>query len=216
MSYQDANSGPCTPINVCAQALQWIESRQNAGQPVILDLGCGAQKVSDAFGIDGFPLPGVDMVHDLEATPYPLPDNCADQIYLNHVIEHFPSPLPILKEVWRLTRPAGTVIIRTPHYSSNYAWKDPTHYRTFSAQSFHYFGENIYSYYTGEARFRVIQVRLKYFMEENSWPRIYRVFGRAVQWILDRHPTFGERFLCYLVGGIDELQVTLQTVKSTS
>ena len=32
--------------------------------------------------------------------------------------------------------------------------------------------------------------------------------------ILDRHPTFGERFLCYWVGGIDELQVTLEAVKS--
>jgi hypothetical protein len=34
-----------------------------------------------------------------------------------------------------------------------------------------------------------------------------------VQWVLDRHQTFGERFLCYLVGGIDELQVTLAAVK---
>ena len=31
--------------------------------------------------------------------------------------------------------------------------------------------------------------------------------------MLDRHPTFSERFLVYLVGGIDEIRVTLETVK---
>ena len=57
------------------------------------------------------------------------------------------------------------------------------------------------------------EVRLQYFMEEHLWPWPHRVFGRAVQCLLDRHPTFGERFLCYLVGGIDELRVTLEAVK---
>lgn len=190
-----------------------IVSRRATGQPLIIDLGCGANKVTGAFGIDRFPLPGVDMVHDLKNMPYPLPDNCAEQIYLNHVIEHFSDPLPILQEVWRLACPSGRIFIRTPHYSGRYAWKDPTHKRAFSSESFHYFGENSYSYYTGRARFHVIQVRLKYFMEEKLWPKPYRIFGRVVQWLLDRHPTFGERFLCYWVGGIDELQVTLRAVK---
>jgi hypothetical protein len=31
--------------------------------------------------------------------------------------------------------------------------------------------------------------------------------------MLDSHPTFAERFLAYWVGGIDELQVVLETVK---
>jgi len=194
---------------------QWYESRKAMGLPVIIDLGCGARKISGAFGIDAFSLPGVDLAHDLENMPYPLPDDCAEQIHLNHVIEHFSDPLPILQEVWRVACPDARIFIRTPHYSGRYAWKDPTHKRAFSAQSFHYFGENSYSYYTGGARFHVVEVRLKYFMEEELWPRPYRMFGRAVQWLLDRHLTFGERFLCYWVGGIDEIQVTLQAVKST-
>src|SRR5207247_8729536 len=122
-------------------------------------------------------------------------------------------PLPVLEEVWRIARPGGRVLIRTPHYSGVYAWKDPTHRRAFTSESFHYFGENGYSYYT-HARFRVVSVRLKYFMEEHLWPRPHRAWARAVQWVLDRHPTFGERFLASLVGGIDELQVTLEAVKS--
>jgi len=190
----------------------YATARQAAGLSVVLDLGCGANKVPGAFGIDVAALPGVDLVHDLQATPYPLPEGCADAVYMNHVLEHLENPLPILEEVWRLARPNGRVLIRTPHYSGIYAWRDPTHRRTFSAESFYYFGENNYSYYT-DARFHVVHVRLKYFMEEEFWPWPFRAWGRAVQWFLDRHQTFGERFLCYLIGGIDELQVTLTAVK---
>src|SRR5207253_9987596 len=67
----------------------YTAARRAAGQPVILDLGCGANKVPGAFGIDIVALTGVDLVHDLKATPYPLPESCADTIYLNHVLEHF-------------------------------------------------------------------------------------------------------------------------------
>jgi SAM-dependent methyltransferase len=192
----------------------YARAQRAAGRPVALDVGCGANKVPGAWGVDGVALAGVDLVHDLEETPYPLPENWADQIYLHHVLEHFTNPLPILEEVWRIARPGARVLIRTPHYSGTYAWKDPTHRRAFSAGSFHYFGENSYSYYT-RARYRVVQVRLKYFMEEQFWPAPHRLWGRAVQWFLDRHPTVGERFLCYWVGGIEELQVTLEAVKAS-
>ncbi|HEX9245356.1 MAG TPA: methyltransferase domain-containing protein [bacterium] len=191
---------------------EYAAARRAVGLPVILDLGCGARKVPGAFGVDMVDQPGVDLVHDLEATPYPLPENCADEIHLNHVLEHFANLLPILEEVWRLSRPDGRVLIRTPHYSGTYAWIDPTHHRAFSAKSFHYYGENAYSFYT-RARFHVVRVRLKYFMIEEDWPWPQRVWGRAVQWFLDRHPTFGERFLAYLVGGIDEMHVTLSAIK---
>jgi SAM-dependent methyltransferase len=193
----------------------YAAARRSQGLPVILDLGCGTRKVPGAFGIDVASLPGVDLVHDLEVTPYPLPGTCADTIHLSHVLEHLADPLPVLEEVWRLARPDGQVFIRTPHYSGMFAWVDPTHRRTFSSQSFHYFGENAYSYYTS-ARFRVVRVQLKYFMEEKLWPWPHRLWGRAVQWFLDRHPTFGERFLAYLVGGIEELRVTLEAVKPST
>ena len=195
-----------------APAAAYVHDRRLRGLPVSFDLGCGGHKALGAFGVDGADLPGVDLVHDLLRRPYPLPADCADEVHLTHVLEHFADPLPVLEEAWRIARPGGRVLIRTPHYSGVYAWKDPTHRRAFTSESFHYFGANAYSYYT-RARFRVVQVRMKYFMEEHLWPLPQRVFGHGVQWLLDRHPTFGERFLCHLVGGIDELRVTLEAVK---
>jgi SAM-dependent methyltransferase len=200
------------PALEAAPIAAYVRRRREEQRPVVLDLGCGARKTEGAFGVDGVRLPGVDLVHDLESRPYPLPDDCADEVVLHHVLEHFANPLRLMEEVWRVTRDGGRVRIRSPHYSGPYAWIDPTHRRTFSLRSFDYFGENDYSYYT-HARFHVARARLKYFMEEELWPRPHRLWGRLVQRLLDRHPTFGERFLCYLVGGIEELQVTLVAIK---
>jgi SAM-dependent methyltransferase len=184
-------------------------------RPVILDLGCGLQKLPGSIGVDIVALPGVDLVHDLSRIPYPFPESWADEVRLSHVLEHMSDPLPILEETWRIARPGALVRIRTPHYSGVFAWKDPTHRRAFSSESFHYFGENTYSYYT-RARYRVVNVRLKYFMEEQFWPWPHRVAGRCVQHVLDCYPTFAERFLSGWVGGIDEVQATLEVVKPAS
>jgi hypothetical protein len=59
----------------------------------------------------------------------------------------------------------------------------------------------------------VAGVRLHYFMEPQYQPRPLRAWGRLVQHVLDTHPGFGERFLSYWVGGIEELRVTLLAVK---
>jgi SAM-dependent methyltransferase len=177
----------------------------------VIDLGCGLRKVEGAVGVDVRALPGVDVVADLSRIPYPFANASTDVIHLNHVLEHSSHPVAVLSEIWRIGRNGSTVSIRVPHYTGRFAWVDPTHQRCFTSESFNYFGSNSYSYYT-EARFNVRRLRLKYFMERpRRW--IYRLWGALVQTVLDRHPTFSERFLAYLVGGIDEIQVTLEVVK---
>lgn len=180
-------------------------------QWVIIDVGSGERKVPGAIGIDIHPLPGVDVVHDLNRPPYPFADDHADEVHLSHVLEHLTNPVAVLEEVWRISKPGAKVYVRVPHYTGPYAWRDPTHVRCFSTESFDYFGANDYSYYT-HARFRVCSVRLKYFMQP-SYRWVFNVWGGLVQRILDTFPTFSERFLAYLVGGIDEIQVTLETLK---
>lgn len=123
----------------CPGFERYASRREGEGSPVLLDLGCGARKTQGAFGIDGSPLPGVDLVHDLLDRPYPLPESSADEVLLHHVLEHFTDPLPVMEEVWRVIRPGGRVRIRTPHYSGRYAWNDPTHRRAFSSESFCWF-----------------------------------------------------------------------------
>lgn len=177
----------------------------------ILDLGCGQSKVPGAIGVDCVALPGVDVVHNLDSFPYPFAADSIDEIHAYHVLEHVPDVMTTMEELWRISKPGATVYIRVPHFSGKFAWRDPTHKRSFTSESFGYFGENGYSYYT-RARFQVVCVRLRYSMErKNRW--VARVFAKVMQSMLDWHPTFCERHLAYLVGGIDEIQATLQAIK---
>jgi len=171
----------------------YVRGRRAEARPVVLDLGCGARKTAGAFGIDGVRLPGVDLVHDLESRPYPLPDDCADEVVLHHVLEHFADPLRLMEEVWRVTRAGGRVHIRTPHYSGPYAWIDPTHRRTFTLRSFDYFGDRFlsprglgyYSYDLGSWHIIVLNDK------GDTDPQVNGIDGTQMQWLsddLNAHP----------------------------
>lgn len=55
---------------------------------VKLDIGCGQNKQQGFVGIDYEAFPGVDIVHDVEVFPWPLPDECADIAVTSHLLEH--------------------------------------------------------------------------------------------------------------------------------
>ena len=70
-----------------------IEKLLKEKQGIRLDIGCGANKNPNFVGIDILPLPGVDIVHNIELTPWPLPDECVLTAVASHVLEHIsPSP----------------------------------------------------------------------------------------------------------------------------
>ncbi len=107
----------------------------------ILDWGCGTAKIPGALGMDNAAVPGVDFVHDLMDLPYPFQDQSADEIYLNHIIEHFAfsDNQRILSEAQRVLRSHGIVHIRVPHIFTVAAWADPTHKSTFAFISGEFF-----------------------------------------------------------------------------
>jgi hypothetical protein len=60
-----------------------------------LDIGCGANKMPGFIGIDMLDLPGVDIIHDLQKTPWPIPENTVQTAVCSHLVEHIdPTPLP--------------------------------------------------------------------------------------------------------------------------
>ena len=109
-----------------------------------LDLGSGGNKIGpDWVGIDSQALPGVDVVHNLEEVPWPLPDECASVAVASHLIEHInPANNGIIKffnEVWRVLKFDGELAITTPYAGSYGFWQDPTHVKGFNEASFYYF-----------------------------------------------------------------------------
>jgi SAM-dependent methyltransferase len=98
-----------------------------------LNLGCGLDIREGWVNLDSAELPGVDVVHDLEVVPLPFEDDrCQD------VLEHV-DYAPVLRDLHRVLRPGGRVLIRSPHFSSRAVYVDPTHRSAFSIDTFAFF-----------------------------------------------------------------------------
>lgn len=63
-----------------------VLKKNNLG--IKLDIGCGGMKQRDFVGMDNRPLPGVDIVHDVEKFPWPLPNESVSFAMTSHLIEH--------------------------------------------------------------------------------------------------------------------------------
>ncbi|MDB2262449.1 methyltransferase domain-containing protein [Halorubrum ezzemoulense] len=127
-----------------------------------IDLGCGENKYDDeALGVDIVSTEEVDIVQNLNETPWDLPSNQFDDIYCRDIIEHVEDPLKFLEEVYRISKSSAYVYIKTPHFTSNNAWVDPTHKRPFSVYTFSDYitVDGKYSYYT-ECEFTVSNIKI--------------------------------------------------------
>lgn len=109
-----------------------------AGNAVVLDLGCGRNKIEGAWGIDVRREPGVQVMADIEHE-LPFKANSVDVVWLRHVIEHVRDLIGLMEEVSRICRSGGKVEIVVPYYTSRGAFRDPTHVRYVTEDTFQYF-----------------------------------------------------------------------------
>jgi hypothetical protein len=112
-----------------------------------LNVGCGRSILPGWVNVDSFPLPGIDVIADLDEcgdTPLPIADNSAEEFLLSHVIEHLGDPLGLMEELHRIAQVGAIATIRCPYGSSDDADEDPTHVRRMFLQSFGYFSQPYY------------------------------------------------------------------------
>lgn len=109
-----------------------------------LDIGAGGNKQApDWVGIDYRALPGIDIVHDLETFPWPLPDECVNFAVASHVVEHI-NPhkgifMQFMDEVWRIMKYDCEFAIATPYAGSIGYYQDPTHINPCNENTWLYF-----------------------------------------------------------------------------
>jgi SAM-dependent methyltransferase len=91
---------------------------------------------------------GAEIKHNINNLPYPFKKNQFDSILLSHVLEHAnPQTLiEILKEIHRITKPLGKIIIYVPHFSSSTAFSHITHFRSFGVNTFNPLCDNIHGW----------------------------------------------------------------------
>jgi len=116
-----------------------LQLRNKSG--IRLDIGCGEAKQKGFVGLDRRDLKGVDIVHDLEVFPYPLPDECCLVIVGSHLVEHIKPWLMIdfMNELWRIMKPEGQLALSLPYAGSPGFWQDPTHCNGCNQATWQYF-----------------------------------------------------------------------------
>jgi SAM-dependent methyltransferase len=185
----------------------------------VLDVGCGNAKVPGATGLDINPRTQADILHDIDTYPWPLADNSFDRVVCRHVVEHVGDVIRFVEEMHRVGRPGALIEITTPHFSSRYAYTDPTHRRYLSLFSFDYFvaPEPVRLSLLSRALETVAPVadfysncRLAKRCAHLRFARPFRLLG--IEWLANRFPYFYEAYLAFILPARD-LFFTLEVVK---
>jgi predicted SAM-dependent methyltransferase len=120
------------------------KSRKRKYSHIKLDIACGANKQApDWIGIDVQKFPGVDIVHDIETYPWPLPDECVSIAVGSHIAEHInPAKFGFINwmnEIWRVLEVEGRLMLALPYGGSPGYWMDPTHVNGCNENTWNYF-----------------------------------------------------------------------------
>jgi len=122
---------------------------------VRLNIGCGANNESGWYGIDIRKLPGVDLVWDIEKTPWPMQAESVLVATSSHVLEHL-NPhggvfMGVMDEIWRVLKPGAQFAFVVPYAGSPGFWQDPTHCNGITETTMYYFdplhSSGLYQFY---------------------------------------------------------------------
>lgn len=122
------------------KAIKQLELLKTNGG-IMLDVGCGENKQVNFVGIDKRDVKNVDIVHDVEIFPWPVPDECCLTVVSSHLFEHIKPwlTLQFMDEIWRVMKPKGQLAISCPYGVSQFFLQDPTHCNPVNETTWQYF-----------------------------------------------------------------------------
>ena len=101
-----------------------------------LNIGCGKDYRKGYINLDIDKNVKSDVTHNLEKFPYPFKDDSLDEIFMKHVLEHLNDTVKTMKELKRIIKKEGIIKIEVPYYKNKGAFRDPTHRRFFTEDTF--------------------------------------------------------------------------------
>lgn len=82
----------------------------------ILNVGCGQQIYGTDF-IDLYPQRPEVVKCDFQVEAFPFEDNLFDEVYADNIFEHLLDPHRVLKEMARVLKPGGRLVVITDNAS---------------------------------------------------------------------------------------------------
>ena len=107
-----------------------------------LNLGVGREAREGWVNVDWKHYEGVDVLWNLDDTPWPFEDEQFNEILALDIFEHVMDLTSTMDECWRVLQPGGRVMIRGPIAGGPNHYADPTHRRGFTGRSFSYYCAN--------------------------------------------------------------------------
>lgn len=176
-----------------------------------LNLGCGAFKKEGFINIDSSVFTKPDLVYDLNIIPYPFENESFNLIEVDHALEHLDAPFAVMKELHRILKKEGQMVIRVPHFSRGFS--HPGHSRGFDVTFPLYFREDLKLGYCGFS-LKLKNMKLKWFaqlyLKKITLPTYQYISGLILGWIFSAlaniAPYACSRFWCFWVGGFEEIE----------
>jgi SAM-dependent methyltransferase len=130
-----------------------------------LNLGCGKDTKSGYINLDIKKIKGISLICDLNVFPYPFQDAVFDEIYCNNILEHLDDVVRVMEELHRICKPGVRIVIKAPHFTSQYAFADPTHKHYFTYESFDCFlskkeADTEHSDWYSDVKFRMLSKKI--------------------------------------------------------
>ena len=104
-----------------------------------LHIGCGGQRLPGFVNIDINPACQVDVVMDLprDSLTERFGEGSVDEIFSSHALEHMGPFIPLILDMWRVSKPGAIWVIDVPHRDSEIG--NPYHVTTFTEWTFRFF-----------------------------------------------------------------------------
>ncbi|MDP2910030.1 MAG: class I SAM-dependent methyltransferase [bacterium] len=185
-----------------------------------LNLGCGETKKNDYVNLDWQKSVEPDIIHDLNISPYPFPDNYFDLIEASHILEHLDKPFLAMKELHRILKPGGRLVIKVPHFSRGFTHAEHSH--GFDITFPLYFDKNFTKsgFFGVELMLEKIRLRwlasphlLRYMGYGVFAVATARIISAVISFFANLSPGFCSRIWCFWVGGFEEIEFEFICIK---
>src|SRR5215468_3449050 len=98
----------------------------SVSQMLRIDLGCGKKKSAGFLGVDRYPLPGVDIVADMNGV-LPFRADSVDVLFGSHSLEHVAELTETMREIYRVCKHGAQLCVVAPYSAQKLNWANPYH-----------------------------------------------------------------------------------------